>query len=113
MPLNEYSSSFSPARPQIKEIVKKDYKSLLERKALAAIDIDPNVNLDPDFLMTTSLTQIKGEYTKRIGHSSAPACSIPTELTLSKTVVEERDAKNVRGPQLNGKPNYDLIFRKK
>jgi hypothetical protein len=113
MPLNGYESSFHVKQsvvPALK-LSELDWKRRLQKKAEEALAIDPNVNLDPDFITNTSLGQIQYEYDKRIGKTSAsvgssgsistaPASSLPKESNPSK-------------PTLQGKANYDTFLKSK
>ena len=88
------------------------WKERLAKHALRAIEIDGNVNRDPDFLMNTSLTQIQYEYDKRLGKTTnATTCSSqiyvpPKEFTQPD--VKKEDKKDKIGSRLTGKADYSL-----
>jgi hypothetical protein len=113
MPLKGYESSFRVERsvaPAIK-LSDLDWKRLLQKKAEQALSIDPNVNLDPDFITNTSLHQIQYEYDKRIGKTPA---SVGNSVCIAGSVEPLSSAPSnpaeVRKPMLRGKANYDLLL---
>ena len=115
MVLKGYESTTSVARySQLNEAIKDSetvWKERLAKHALRAIEIDGNVNRDPDFLMNTPLTQIQYEYNKKIGRSNnAPVSSSelyipPKEFTQP---IQKKEEKPKIGPRLTGKANYNI-----
>ncbi len=107
MVLGKYGDSVTVTRGMSAE-AEKSWKEMLQKRALQALEINPNVNLDPDFLMTTSLTQIRGEYEKQIGKSSSPSS---TSSPLSESIQPLPKQAKI-GPRLTGKANYEIISKK-